>query len=87
MYGWCSTEGKTTRCKDGNQRHYTDVRVKTGDVIDMILDLNTYTLSYKCNEQDLGVAFKNIEETTYRAAVGYFHGKDAIKFISYKSQS
>ena len=49
----------------------------------MILDLNKYTLSYKCNDKDYGIAFQDIEQTTYRAAVGFYHQQDSIEFISY----
>ena len=41
---------------------------KEGDVIEMILDLYSFTLRYKINDKDLGIAFEDIEDTQYRGA-------------------
>ena len=88
QYGWRSTSRYLTQGDtDRKDIKYTDRICKTGDIIDMILNLNEYTLSYKCNGDDYGIAFKDIELTTYRAVVGFFHQKDSIKFVSYKRQS
>ena len=51
-----------------------------GDVVEMILNLEDYTLSFKVNDIDYGVAFKDIEKTEYRAAIfiyAYGYGNTA----------
>ena len=48
-----------------------------GDVVEMILDCDECTLSFKINDIDYGVAFDNIEKTEYRAAIFmYTYGKN-----------
>ena len=42
---------------------------KDGDIVEMILNLEEYTLSFKVNDIDYGVAFEDIEKTKYRAAI------------------
>ncbi len=41
----------------------------SGDIIEIELDLNLFTLSYIINNQDMGTAFKDIEDTEYRVAL------------------
>ena len=43
---------------------------KEGDILEMTLDLNERTLSFKVNDEDYGVAFEDIEEREYRLAFG-----------------
>ena len=50
-----------------NQRKY-GLKIKIGDIVEMILDLNLFTLRYKINDEDMGIAFENIEDTEYKAA-------------------
>ena len=45
------------------------VDCQNGDILEMILNLNQYTLRYKINGKDYGVAFEDIEKTKYRAAI------------------
>ena len=40
-----------------------------GDIVDMILNMEERTLSFKINDTDYGVAFSDIEKTEYKAAV------------------
>ena len=42
---------------------------KDGDILEMTLDLNARTLSYKVNDKDFGVAFSNIKQANYRLAL------------------
>ena len=42
---------------------------KTGDIIYVNLDLINYTLSYKINDNDLGVIFQDIKKSDYRLTV------------------
>ena len=45
-----------------------DIKYKNGDIIEMILDLNHLTLSYKVNDKEYNAVFE-IEKGEYRAAV------------------
>ena len=40
-----------------------------GDILEMTLDLNKRTLSFKVNDKDFGVAYSNIKQTSYRLAL------------------
>ena len=44
-------------------------KCEAGDIVHMSLDLNKMELSYKVNDVDYGVAYDNIKESKYRAAV------------------
>ena len=52
---------------------------ENGDVVQMTLDLDECTLSFKVNDIDYGVAFDSIEKTNYRAAV-HLYVYDEAKF-------
>ena len=81
FYGWIVNYQAAT----GDKRHkYGKRRCKTGDVVDMILDLEKLQLSYFVNEEDFGVAFDKIEDTEYRAAISMNKSPDQIELISYK---
>ena len=41
---------------------------KVGDIIYVNLDLINYTLSYKINDIDIGVVYKDIKKADYRLA-------------------
>ena len=63
-------------------------RCDEGDVVEMILDLNKLELRYII--PDVAgeiVAFTEIENTAYRAAIGIFNSKDSIEFISYQREA
>ena len=38
---------------------------KDGDVLEMTLDLDQATLSFKVNDEDFGAVFKNIKKRSY----------------------
>ena len=76
---------KTNPRSPGNCGSKYGVRCKNGDIIEMILNLNTLCLSYKINEKNYGTAFKNIENTSYRAAITFFVNGEKVTLISYKA--
>ena len=41
----------------------------------MSLDLENFTLSYKINGNNYGIAFNNIERCKYRLFVSFYHGE------------
>lgn len=51
---------------------------KTGDIIDMYLDLNVNELRYSINDKDFGKAF-NVEQTSYIAVIGMIGGDSMNK--------
>ena len=55
----------------------------TGDVVEMILDLEKRTLGHKVNEKDYGVAFENIEDTSYKAFSFMNWKNDSIELLSH----
>ena len=58
----------------------------TGDVIEMTLDLDERTIRFNVNEVDLGIAYKDIEQVSYRAAVGLYMEDDSIQLIFYQGK-
>eukprot|EP01084_Bolivina_argentea_P102139 183032_1 len=50
-------------------RVYGEKFEKLDDIIDVYLDTNNFTLSYKINGHDYGIACSNLPKTTYRLAV------------------
>ena len=42
---------------------------KEGDILEMMLDLNERTLSFKINNKDFGILFRNIKQCSYRLAL------------------
>ena len=65
---------------DGELTKYAQPCV-AGDIIEMYLDLKQLTLSYKINGKDYGIAFKDIEQTEYRAAIWVGGEGSAIKLL------
>ena len=89
QYAYQLSHGCLTTGKDG--RMYTDGGTygkngcEIGDIIEMILNLEDRTIRFSINDEDAGIAYKDIEPISYRAAVGLYYNKDSIEFISYKS--
>ena len=52
-----------------------------GDIIEMELDLNNLTIKYIINGKDYGIAFNNIENCNYRAAVTIDGGGSSITLL------
>ncbi len=57
-------------------------------LIEMIVDLNNRTVSYLINHKHYGIAFSDIEQCTYVAAISFmpYLGTQKLKFISYKNR-
>ena len=45
------------------------IKCEKGNIVTMTVDLEKYELKYTVNETDLGVAFTNIEQITYRVGI------------------
>ena len=82
-YGWMITGGYLI-CGDSDDTSKYGKLVHNDDIIEMILDLNDQTLRYFCNQQDFGIAYQNIELTSYRAALSIFSKHDCIELVSYR---
>ena len=63
------TQGKKTKILNGAAGPTYGRKCKTGDVIDMTLDLDNWTLGFKINGVSFGDAFVDIKQAKYRAAV------------------
>ena len=89
-YGWIITgnklsKGDVNELTINNKRKRYGKRICVGgDIIDMILDLDRKELRYMRNEEDYGVAFENIEDTEYVAAIDMSGEQDLIQIISYQ---
>ena len=76
-----STKSLTGNLMNPSQGSYSVLKpygkkCEVGDIYEMILDCHQWTLSFKVNDTDYGVAFSNIEETKYKAAIFmYSYGK------------
>ena len=58
--------GKSGQSANGPK--YGEKCVK-GDIVEIELDLNQFTLRYRKNDKDLGISHKDIEDTDYRVAL------------------
>ena len=85
-YGWTFNYQEITTVAGSFSRHirYGKRKCLTGDIIDMILDLEKLEIRFIVNEEDWGVAFQNIEKTEYKAVVSANIELDAIELISYQ---
>ena len=64
--------------KSGRPCYYANCRWReTGDILEMILDLNEKTLRYILNGKDCGIAFNDIDDGSYRLAVTCWGGTGA----------
>ena len=83
VYAWKVDSGKLTKGDQDSQHRYTDREFQDGDIIEMILDLNAKQLRFICNSEDFGVAYEQIEDTSYRAAVSFYDEDYSIQFLEY----
>ena len=67
----------------GRRYGYGTKNCQSGDQIEMILDLNKHQLSYSVNDTALGIAFKDIQQTCYRAVLSIWKTGDAVELMSY----
>ena len=92
--GWC-TKGYELSGKDGSltaadprmyvgyykkNNNYGAIWNKKGDILEIVLNLDKRTLSFKVNDKDFGVAFENIKVAKYRLAMSFFMNKGS-KFV------
>ena len=53
------------------------------DTIYVTLDLDQLQVSYKINDEDHGVAFRDIEATEYKACLCVHYKGDTVDLVSY----
>ena len=82
-YAWLLNGKKTVPSAAIHVYDYGEDICMTGDVVEMILDLEKKTLSYKVNEKDYGIACQNIENTSYKAFVFMNFQADSLELLSY----
>ena len=81
-YGWI-VNSMVALPGRGYEGVYGDKKYLTGDIIEMILDLNKMELRYKANDKDLGVLVTNIPKAEYKAVVSMNYWlDDAIQLLS-----
>ncbi len=88
--GWSNNKGKCYGFKTGygqltvgdseKERKYGK-KCKTNDTIEMRLDLNKRVIEYALNGQSLGIAFTNIEQTSYRAVVTMYLNGEKLELL------
>lgn len=83
-YGWWS-DFQCTTAGDNKSKPYSDRRVQSGDIVDMILDFNKSELSYNLNDKPQGIAFTNIEQCDYVVCISLYARTNEIKLLSYNS--
>ena len=73
---------RMTHSKNDKTRKYQCVWMEEGDILEMTLDLNHRTLSFKVNDKDFGIGVSDIKQTKYRLALTLdkyeFHSKIAL---------
>ena len=79
-YEMCGKTGGLYSPPEGN--HYTTPSYKgrwdeQGDILEMTLNLNAATLSFKTNDTNYGIAFRDIKQAKYRLAISFLRNKDA----------
>ena len=56
---------------------YSSIWQKDGEILEMALDLDQGTLSFKVDGEDYGVAFEDVEQKSYRLILATFECKDS----------
>eukprot|EP01084_Bolivina_argentea_P038012 70285_1 len=81
FYGLKANKGRAVDGLDNKRNDYAP-KVKTGDVIHMILDLLKLELSFAINDKDCGVCHK-LDKSSYVGAICSYSRGDCIKLLSY----
>ena len=76
-----SKHASSIATKNGKRQY--GKKCKTGDIVDMYLDLYKLTISYSINNINYGVAYKNIDKCGYRAGVCMYKIEDALQLVEY----
>ena len=83
-YGYyVSHRSLTNGDKSLRNLQYADVDGKDGDIIEMILDLNSFKLEYNKNGKSLGIAFDNISRCDYVVCIEIVKEPNSIELLSY----
>ena len=80
-YGWIVNYRRKIYGDKSEWYSYGKKECVTGDIVEMILDLNKMKLNYFRNGEDYGRAYKNIEKTGYKAVIS-MNQTDCIEIIS-----
>lgn len=72
-----ATRGKKVDHKYGERKH------RSGDIVEMILDLGKWKLSYTLNSKDQGICYDHIEKSKYKGMVCIWRHKDSVKLLLY----
>ena len=56
-------------------------KCRKGDIIEIELDLNEFTLRYIINDKDMGISHKDIEDTEYRVALSTCEKGAIVKML------
>ena len=80
-YGWCVSGGWLSRNEE--YEDYGPDKCQTGDIVDMIVDLDKLELKYRLNGKDYGVA-NQIGKGEYKAVISLYFKQDALELMSYQ---
>ena len=85
LYGWVINYQMSTIGSHSGRYPYGKLKCQSGEhIIEIVLDLNEYNLKFIHNGIDQGIAFEDIEKTSYRVVFGGYKQHDKIELISYK---
>ena len=86
FYGWSATHRCITAGDNRIGKNYGSA-IKSEDIIEMIVDLDKYQIRYIHNNEDLGVAFTEIEKTTYRVCMCVYEKGNSVQLLQYENIS
>lgn len=88
LYGWVINYNYLTTGSRliSERKSYGQKKCRGGvHIIEMVLDLNEFTLRFIYNGTDLGIAFADIDKVSYRVVFGAFKKKDRLELLSYSN--
>ena len=84
IYGWRPSYKNGYAFSGKKLDHqYGDRKCRSGDIIEMILDLNEWKLRYTLNDKDQGICYENIEKCQYKAMIYLLHERGSVQLLSY----
>ena len=84
LYGWVINYQMSTSGTHSARYPYGKLKCQSGEhIIEIILNLNEYNLQFIHNGIHQGIAFEDIEKTSYRVVFGGYKKGDKIELISY----
>merc|ERR1712228_551094 len=75
-YGYSISDGKKSRLFDGCSAEQYGKRCNDGDIVEMIVDFDSLSLSFKVNGKDQGKSHDLYKDDKYRAAVYMWYAGD-----------